>query len=197
MVQKYLYTTLRYNFSFVCIIESYTKFFFQRSFQIDRSKIIQTKLNKNIFDKERKKKQNTWLHRYDKKKKSWNKAVCDSKRQRLSLEWKVRGSIIVPTTPIVQHVEKRRFTLRKCAETCEGRSLKYGATESIPTRFSGYAHRSSKTRTPVWSRASGRLFLLSRIYLSTRDIIRISQSNVSTSYFYRGETTDKRDSSNA
>lgn len=132
-----------------------------------------------------------------KRKKSWNKAVCDSKRQRLSLEWKVRGSVIVPTTPIVQHVEKRRFTLRKCAETCEGRSLKYGATESIPTRFSGYAHRSSKTRTPVWSRASGRLFLLFRIYLSTRDIIRISQSNVSTSYFYRGETTDKRDSSNA
>lgn len=69
MVQKYLYTTLRYNFSFVCIIESYTKFFFQKSFQIDRSKIIQTKLNKNIFDKERKKKQKTWLHRYNKKKK--------------------------------------------------------------------------------------------------------------------------------
>lgn len=61
--------------------------------------------------------------------------------------------------------------------------MKYGATESIPTRYSGYAHRSSKTRTPVWSRASGRLFLLSRIYLSARDIIRVSLSNVSTSIF--------------
>lgn len=117
--------------------------------------------------------------------------VRGSKRQRLSLEWKVRGSVIVPTTPIAQHVEKRRFTLRKCAETCEGRSLKYGATESIPTRFSGYAHRSSKTRTPVWSRASGCLFLLSRIY---RDIL-LFASPIFPRVFL--SLRDKRGSSNA
>lgn len=82
-----------------------------------------------------------------KKSLSSDKTIVRAERHR-----PLNGSLgVVSSSPprLVRHNGRRRHDSPYASAPkrgCEGRSLKYGATESLPTRVSGYAHRSPKKR---------------------------------------------------